>query len=168
MGDGLRASTFFENDIAIVGEAIVLDRVVDPDQLWFPFMRGVIFKTPPPQDPMPKRSIVHKHGGKMQTPKTMYRFIEGVDQIPLPFFEHREVSRRQYREVLQSRHAGWDRDRSGDPIKLHFSPYHSTRDALRQWCLANAKGLFHISREFVVLSEASDAMKAKFSLEYVR
>lgn len=167
MGDSLIGSTFFENDIAIVGEAIVLDRVVDPDQLWFPFMRGVIYKTPRPS-PTAKRSIVHKHGGKIQTPKTMYHFSEGVDQIPLPFLEHREVSRRQYREVLQSRHAGWDRDRSGDPIKLHFAPHHRSRDDLRQWCLANAKGLFHISREFVVFSEASDAMKAKLLLDYVR
>lgn len=150
------------NGFCVVGEPpMILSGDYHPDQGWFSFMVGSIFrKTEAVNKPVNDISY-RRHTGRVRILAqhwAPYIYEKGVPQIVLPFAEFKRVSNAQWMELWAADCPGWERNNAGQVLCLKLSePKHN----IQKWCEENCAGRFKMYPDGVILERISDYILTK-------
>lgn len=144
---------------------MILNKDYDVRQLWFDFMAGSVMRLPnpakvPPQPPQHRQRTWNTTGyaSMSEHTRTMYVYVKGVEQMQLPFYDLRSVSKSEHSRLQQAHFAGWEKP-GGRPITFKIDP--DTHRDVRRWCVDNLKGRFHLKPASLSLQLEDDAVMAK-------
>lgn len=154
-------SPYLETDSRFVISGIgilALDGVYDPDQHWFEFMQGAVFKrVAVPESPGTRSKI--NTGQYAAVPDNCRRiFVHERDQFNLPFHEFRNISNREFDDIRIAGYTGWDRDDNGNLYSVAFSK--PNLSAVSQWCAENCTGRYKTKTNAVFFQRKDDFLLA--------
>lgn len=150
----------------------------DPNQLWMPFIHGIIKVTPQPRAPktIPTRRedvamMVMNPSAKVGTQyKRMYQPLRGVEQRVLPFNEHRQVSGKDMKLLEQ---AGWpcfEKDADGKVAIFHYDNQAKMGNGekyakrLEAWCEEHCLKRFYVGVTWAAFESWLEASMARMSI----
>jgi hypothetical protein len=161
----------------IGGAAIILKRIYDPDQGWFPFMDGAIF-IKPPEPSQPKTVAAKANVARLDRRNLKRRLGEPFvivpielqnlyppefhhDQLRLPFQRHRQLSNENLASLKQQGFPEFERTTTGEIARVEF-PKRRLRE-VREWCEEVCQHYYHISpmRSVVTFQSLTEACAAK-------
>ncbi len=160
----------YERRIHVAGRtALILYKQYDPDQSWFDFKDGVVFifaaiDPPPPRpehDPFKvARSAKSTYARLDPVYRRMVSLVDhAIDQMLLPFYEHRAISAKQAKRYEEANWPGFQRTPSGALCVIQFPQ--NQRETVEAWCLANCTGRYRVGKWQAVFENQIDGVQAK-------
>ena len=140
-------------EFGVIGDAMILHERYDPEQLWFPFMKGVILQHAPDLYDWELRQKSYVKTGwrdsvrarRNRPPhlfaqhKQLYDYRD-VDQRLLPFAEGKEILKAG--ELGEAKKA-WERHENGKDLVLMITALKSTPTVVKSWANASLAGRFY-------------------------
>jgi hypothetical protein len=156
-------------EFMVVGPAMLLGGVHDPNQTWLPFMAGTHFygraEADEPVEEYPPEKI------KMKAEETyavidhrcrrLYPHWGHRDQMLLPFREERAITTKEWIQLSKVNHPGFETD-DGGLIKIELNSK-KTGNYYR-FCNEQCWGRFFIRSKKIYFSDARDAVIFKMSM----
>jgi hypothetical protein len=143
-----------------VEQPLVLYGQYDRDQMWLPFMAGVVVLEQA-ADPAPPGEVIDMRARLKRrwfepTPedRRIYQYEANVHQHVLPFAEHQKVSTKDWKRLAAAEFPAWKRQ--GENLLLVEYPMTRETEA-REWCAENCWNRYMIARRAAVFERCRDA-----------
>lgn len=140
------------------GNALLLDGIYHPDQLWLPF--AYVFRV----YELHEKGPVKRHGPislKRINRKIVYPPIDaiitieaGVDQYLLPFVEYRKIGKSLHARLKAAYFPAFDKGFNGRELRIVRNPF------FLSWCEVNCEGRYAASSRTIALELHTDYIKA--------
>lgn len=148
-----------------------------PDQRWLPFVKGVIKVLASPQQTKPglfsKEAIFdlanQRHAKVGERHRRMYQYQRGVEQLVLPFAEHRRIISKDVKMLDATGWPCFEKNDAGLVATLTLSKQESHLDTvadnqrLEMWCKKHCTKRYHIGPNRAVFESWLEASMARMS-----
>ena len=162
---------------SIIGfDHLLLEQEYDPRQMWLPFVYAIIKNMNLEPEKFRKMSsnliklkIEKPYCEISNRDKRMYFHEKGVNQLCLPFIEHKIVIEDEWEQLKENDFPGWERF-NGQLIKFTLKPYSilgkilkskEPGKTIREWLLDNCHGRFYIKGRNIKFELAIDFAMTK-------
>lgn len=139
--------------VVAVCKPMVLSHHYDDRQQWFDFVVAII-SSPVLLEKLRLRSYKKVYAITDDRHRKMFSVIKGLDQFPLPFAEHLNLSKRKYDEFARTAFPGFARNENDQIYSFKYGKMQKKQ--LTEWCLENCRSFYHIGSGSAFFAHPTD------------